>query len=164
MKIRCADRGRLRTLFLLSTFAPASRCRRANDAAQLSSKGHFFVVAYYCFEGGLTRPTFILERQRRAPTKGRIQNTPESFRERGSDWANQSKNGMGTMHGSAQSASGPVARKGLERGARRCAAWRLLISRVELLRPALALHSATERHACSVVWKNLRLPRRSTGK
>ena len=76
MKVRYAAREWLRTLCLLSTFVPASRCRRTNDAA-LSSEGHFFVVACYCFEGGLTRPTFILERQRRTPTKGRIQNTPK---------------------------------------------------------------------------------------
>jgi hypothetical protein len=71
VKVRYAAREWLRTLCLLSTFVPASRCRRTNDAA-LSSEGHFFVVACYFFEGGFTRPTFILERQRRIPTKGRI--------------------------------------------------------------------------------------------
>jgi hypothetical protein len=45
----------------------------------LSSERHLFVVAYYFFEGGLTRPTFILDRQRRVPTQGRIRNTPKAL-------------------------------------------------------------------------------------
>ena len=77
-EVQRANRGSLRALFLLSTFVPASRCHWANEAALLGGQGHFFVVACYFFEGGLTRPTFILERPRRAPIKSRIQNTPEN--------------------------------------------------------------------------------------
>ena len=42
----------------------------------LGGEGHLFVVACYFCDGGLTRPTVILDRQRRDPTKGRIRNTP----------------------------------------------------------------------------------------
>lgn len=54
MKIRRANCGSLRALCLLSSQASVSRCHWAYVAA-LSSQGHFFGVAYYCFEGGLTR-------------------------------------------------------------------------------------------------------------
>lgn len=44
---------------------------------QLSSQGHFFDVAIYCFRGGIYESPTALDRQRSAPTKGRIQNTPK---------------------------------------------------------------------------------------
>ena len=78
LKIRPGRRPRPPRLCLLSSSRPASRRRRRNVTAQLSSERHLFVVAYCFFEGGLTRPTFILDRQRRDPTKGRIRNTPRS--------------------------------------------------------------------------------------
>ena len=55
MKIRRANRGSLRALCLLSSFASPSRRRRANVAACLGGQGHFFECASYCFEGGLSR-------------------------------------------------------------------------------------------------------------
>jgi len=84
---------------------------------RLSSERHLFVVAYYFFEGGLTRPTFILDRQRHDPTKGRIRNTPNTLHKSQSpnpkiqgfvqkfDWVRQSKN-TPSMPGRAGNASG----------------------------------------------------------
>lgn len=76
-EVQCANRGSLRTLFLLSTFVSASRCHWTNEAA-LRRPMAFLRSSLLFFEGRFTRPTFILERQRRAPTKGRIQNTPKN--------------------------------------------------------------------------------------
>ncbi len=77
MKIRPARQSRPRGLFLLSTYVPASRSRRAYEAAYLGSQGHFFGVAVCCFRRGINERPTTLFRQRFAPTKGRIQNTPK---------------------------------------------------------------------------------------
>ena len=77
MKIRPARQSRPRGLFLLSTYVPASRSRRAYEAAHLGSQGHFFGVAVCCFRRGINERPTTLFRQRFAPTKGRIQNTPK---------------------------------------------------------------------------------------
>ena len=77
MKIRSARQSRPRGLFLLSTYVPASRSRRAYEAAYLGSQGHFFGVAVCCFRRGINERPTTLFRQRFAPTKGRIQNTPK---------------------------------------------------------------------------------------
>lgn len=75
---------------------------------QLSSQGHFFDVAIYCFRGGIYESPTALDRQRSAPTKGRIQNTPRKSWESlgvtvsGAD----SKNKGRTVIGGAAKASG----------------------------------------------------------
>jgi len=46
--------------------------------ATLSSQGHFFSFAVYLFRRGVNERPTTLDRQRRTPTKGRIQNTPEN--------------------------------------------------------------------------------------
>jgi hypothetical protein len=73
---------------------------------RLGCQGHFFSVAYYFFCRGFNERPTTLDRQRRTPPKGRIQNTPERvskvefrfsigiFR---SECADQSKNESGTM-------------------------------------------------------------------
>ena len=91
-------RGRHHALYLLSTLVTASRCRRTNEAALLGGHGHFFVVAYYWFEGGFTRGLATLGRQRRTPTKDRIRNTPVNWASQ-DDWpCVQSKNRSDNMH------------------------------------------------------------------
>src|SRR5689334_11485315 len=79
MKIRRANRGSLRALCLLSTFAPPSRRWRANVAGLIKQPGAFLRMCLLVFCGGINERPNTLERQRRTPTKGRIQNTPRSM-------------------------------------------------------------------------------------
>src|ERR1700690_408858 len=94
MKIRRADRGSLRALFLLSSRYSASRCRRYRVAALVRLPEAFLRVCRLLFRRGISERPSGLDRQRRTPTKGRIQNTP-IVRTR----AVNEPNGQGTAHG-----------------------------------------------------------------
>src|ERR1039457_5469056 len=77
MKIRRANRGSLRALCLLSSRCSASRCRRNRVAALVRQPGAFLRMWLLLFRRGINERPSALDRQRRTPTKGRIQNTPE---------------------------------------------------------------------------------------
>jgi len=75
MKIQRAVRGRLRALCLLSTSVPISRCHWTN-VADIKQPGAFLQCCRLFFRRGINERPTTLDRQRRTPTKGRIQNTP----------------------------------------------------------------------------------------
>src|ERR1700690_2118958 len=79
MKIRRADRGSLRALFLLSSRYSASRCRRYRVAALVRLPEAFLRVCRLLFRREISERPSALDRQRRTPTKGRIQNTPSKL-------------------------------------------------------------------------------------
>ncbi len=67
-------------LCLLVVAPLSSRCQEKDVAANfLRSHWQLFIVASYYFDGGLTRPTIILDMPPYTPIQGRIRNTPESF-------------------------------------------------------------------------------------
>src|SRR5271157_1079529 len=105
MKIRRANRGSLRALCLLSSRCSASRCRRNRVAALVRQPGAFLRMCLLFFRREISERPSALDRQRRTPTKGRIQNTPE--RENRAQSRNGGEN-VGNTGGLCKSPRGPA--------------------------------------------------------